>query len=831
MFKNYLTTALRNLYRNKLFSTINIIGLAIGMMATILILLFVNHETSYDKWLPGHERIYRLHTTFSIPGRDVFKTTSSSGPMRRAFEDTFDEVESATRLFYSTPRVFKDGEVFDQQVTLVDPEFFDVFDIPLIAGNRDQALSTTNSLVISETTARRFFGGANPVGKTLTLCCYGPENNSLDYNITGVMADTPENAHFDFQAIGLIDEARFSTMSNLFESWTSVNNYTYFKLKPGASPEAITDRFDWFLENVMPGSDQAKEQLGLTNSELIDLYLMPISDIHLKAVDQVGDGGDIRPLGDQTLVIAFLFIAVLILGIATVNFVNLATARFIQRAKEVSMRKVLGAGRRNVARQFLGEALLSSFLALLVAVLMVEIVLPWYNSFLDKDLTLKLFGQGGIFLELVLIAIVSGLLGGAYPAFYVSRLQPAKVLKGEQAGEDKGSSRLKAGLIVFQFAISIALITTTAVTYVQTDFAKTVDLGYETDNRLIVRNLGRSGASEMQETLVGRFKQLPGVLDVVQSSDVPTENNENNTAFAVLGKEQKSGNQILNYITIDYDFLEAYGVDPLYGRTFSEDYGSDTMYRPDPDSGASGAAIINVSAAKRLGFDNPKDALGEVLTTQLFRNGGLMTVVGVVPDFSFRSAHHEGLPTLYLRFPGLFRNITIVHDGRDPQALAARVGDIWKTLVPTVPFTYAVLDDLVANQYSDEDRQVLTFSGFAVLAIFISCLGLFSLAAITTERRTKEIGIRKVFGASIRQVVQLLAWQFSKPVVIANLIAWPVAWYFLNDWLAGFVYRIDLSPTYFFGAGLAALFIAWATVAAHAWRVAKANPINALRYQ
>ncbi|MCH7805608.1 MAG: ABC transporter permease [Proteobacteria bacterium] len=827
MFKNYVLTAWRNTVRHKLYSLITIGGLAIGLAATVLILLFVYKETSYDTWVPNAERIYRLHTTYNIPGRDALRSVRSSGPMRQAFQDNFEQVESATRLGYLTPRVFKDGAVYDQQITFVDPEFFEVFDLPLLQGDRATALADPRSLILSESTARKYFGDASPLGQTLTLCCFSPGGESTDYQITGVIADTPENAHFEFSVIGLID----GNVAGFYESWTSINNYTYFKLKEGSSPDEISDRLPWFLDNVFPVTDQFSAEFGLAMSEATELSLMPIRDIHLGAKFQAGDMGDIRPLGERTLVIEFLLIAFLILGIATINFINLATARFMHRAREVSMRKVLGASRRQITQQFLGEAVLASLFASILALGLVELMLPWYNKLLSTNLTLQLFGSEGVLAELILMALVAGLVGGMYPALYVSKMHPVKILKANQSSETEGASRLKSLLVVFQFAISIALITATAVIYVQTDYAKSVDLGYERDNHLVLRNLRRSGAQEMKAALEARIQQIPEVINVVLSSDVPTDNDENNTFFSVVGRGKDAGRQLINHITIDYDFLEVYGIEPLYGRTFSESFGSDTMSQPDTDSVATGAAILNVSAAKRLGFDNPGDAIGEVLATELFWDSALMEVVGVIPDISFRSAHFEDLPLVYFRFEPRFDDMTILYSSNDPGPLIAEIETIWKELIPSVPFSYAILDDLISAQYLDEDRQFITFSVFALLAVFISGLGLFALAAFTADRRTKEIGVRKVFGASVRQIVQMLTWQFSKPVVWANLIAWPVAWYFLNDWLSGFVYRIGLSPTYFVFAGMIALAIAWATVAGHAWRVARKNPIRALRYE
>ena len=832
MYKNYLTTAFRNLYKNKLYSLINVGGLAIGLAACIFILLFVRFEASYDTWLPDSERIYRLHNTFNIPGRSPFRTVRSSGPMRQAFLDNFEGIESATRISVQGPRVFQDGTVYDQQVEFVDPSFFDVFDLPLLAGDRATALSDNQSLILSETTAARFFGEQDPIGETLTLCCFGADSSAIDFKITGLMADTPDNAHFEFNAVGLIEESRYTDMPFMFESWTSVNNFTYYKLREGVDPAVITDRFDWFLDNIVPGGDDVQEQFGMKMSELANFYFMPIADIHLNAREQAGDGGDMRPLGDKTLVIGFLLIAFLVLGIATINFINLATARFINRAQEVSMRKVLGAGRRQVVQQFLGEALLASFLGLGVALVVVQLGLPWFNEFLGTNLSLILFGAGSMLPELVLLAALTGFIGGAYPAFFVSRMAPAQVLQSGSSGDAQGSGWLKSGLVVFQFAISIALITATAVTFSQTDYAKSLNLGFESDNMIILRNLGRSGATEQKEALLVAIRQMPGVVEAALSSDVPTDNNENNTGFSIQGREQESGEQILNYIAADYGFFEMYGIEPVAGRIFSPAFGSDKMMRVDPDNDpAIGSAVITESAARRLGFDNPEEAIGEVMVTGLFRNNAFMTVIGIIPDISFRSARFDALPTVYFSHDNSFDDITIKYSGDNPQPVIDQVEALWTAQVATVPFAYRLLDEMIAAQYAGEDRQALTFSGFSLLAVLVSCLGLFALASLSTERRTKEIGVRKVFGASVRQIVQLLTWQFSRPVVWANIIAWPVAWYFLNEWLSGFVYRIDLGVSYFLFAGLAALIIAWGTVAGHAWRVARSNPIHSLRYE
>jgi putative ABC transport system permease protein len=830
MIKNFLLIALRNLNRHRLYSAINIGGLALGLTACLLILLFVRSELGYDSWIPEAGQIQRLHTTMHIPGRDTMRSVRTSGPMAKAFKDTFAEVEASTRLFYSGPRVFHDGNVYQQDLTLVDRDFFKVFDLPLLQGVRELALQDYNSVILSETEANRFFADGDALGKTLTLCCYGPDSEPIDYRVTGIMQDTPTDSHFYLDAIALIDENRYSDQQYLFESWTSMNNSTYLKFAQGKSATDINDRLDWFLDNVMPAIDHGEHEMPST-AELIDLSLMPIEDIHLKARDQASDGGDIRPLGNMSLVVSFLLIALLILAIASINFLNLTTARFINRAREVSMRKVLGASRKEVALQFLGETVLTSLLALILSLLLVTLALPWFNQFLSTELELNLLGGSGNLLILVFIALVTGVIGGLYPSFYVSRISPAKVFNSGKGVEGGSPAILKNSLIVFQFSISIALITATAVTWLQTDYARSVDLGYERANRVVLSGVDRSGAEEFQQSLLARLRELPGITSLAFSSEVPSDSNENNTGFTVEGREQEAGLQILNYISVDYEFFDIYGIEPLAGRLFAEDFGSDPLSSEDPEGRITGSVVVNEGVTRRLGYEQPQDIVGQVLLTETFGQPAALTVIGVVPNINNRSARFESVPGLYWMRASQYSDLTMHVDTDDMQTLLKQVEGIWREMIPTVPYSYSILEEMVRQLYLDEERQVITFSAFALLAIFISGLGLYGMASITVVKRTREIGLRKVMGARVVEIIQLLLWQFSKPVVIANLIAWPVAWYFLNDWLDGFAYRIDLSPKYFVLAGLIALLVAWLTVVGHAWRVAKSNPIHALRYE
>ena len=466
MFSNFVITALRNLLRHRMYAVINIGGLALGLAACLLIMLFVRSELGYDSWIPNAGQIHRLHTTANIPGRDPLRTVASSGQMARALKETFPEIEASTRVLYAGQRIFLDGNVYEESVTEVDPTFFQVFDLPLLQGDRNTALNDHNSIIISERTAQKYFGEEEALGQTITMCCYGPDSVNIDFRVTGLIADTPTNTHFYLDAVILIDENRYRHMPYIYESWTSLNNYTYLKFTDGSDPDGVAERLDWYLDEVMPKIVHG-DHVVPPNSVLFDLFLMPIEDIHLNAAEQASSMSDIRPLGNMKLVVSFMLIALLILGIATINFLNLTTARFINRAREVSMRKVLGANRSEVVLQFLGETVLTSLLALGLSLLVVTLVLPWFNDFHSTQLKMDLLSGNGNLLMLLAITLVTGVLGGCYPSFYISRMQPAKVFRSANSAQQGRPGLFKNTLIVFQFSISIALLTITAVTWFQ----------------------------------------------------------------------------------------------------------------------------------------------------------------------------------------------------------------------------------------------------------------------------------------------------------------------------------------------------------------------------
>ena len=546
------------------------------------------------------------------------------------------------------------------------------------------------------------------------------------------------------------------------------------------------------------------------------------------------------PGNDRGSIATFAVVAILILTMACVNFTNLATARAGQRAREVALRKVLGATRRQLVAQFLCEAILIAAIAMLIALAAVELALPSVSSFLQADLTLRYFGADGVLLPVVALVLVVGVAAGAYPAFFLARFQPARVLKANKSSSDaQGSGHLRNVLVVGQFAVSIGLIICTAIVYGQTVYARTSDPGYQREGLIQIESVARRQTWPMMETLTTELARIDGVASVGRTGiGIATRNNTNN-AIQLPGRDEPV---TIGTYAVDTGFFETMGIRPVAGRAFDRNRPADDSTTPYPEDPAAERALVarginvvaNELAVKRLGFKNPQDAIGkQVLTSIDARYGGVLptTIVGVVPDSRFRSIR-DPLDPIFFRYENTGHGAMLVrYKSASPAQVNARIEAVWKRLFPDVPYDGTFSEDIVGKLYAADAARASIFAGFAILAVVIGCLGLFGLAAFTAERRTKEIGIRKVLGARTRDIVRLLVWQFSRPVLIANVIAWPVAWWLMRDWLNGFDTRISLTPTPFVAAGLLALGIAVVTVAGHAWRVARTSPIRALRYE
>jgi putative ABC transport system permease protein len=832
MWRNYITVGIRALAKNKTYAFINIFGLAIGMAACLMILLFVRYEMSYDKWLPGAKDSYQFQSWYksSETGQEaqLQMTPYTAG---EALKKDFPQVERAVYAWDNGPVFFKDGQASKTEHYLYATDnFLDVVDLPLAAGSKD-ALDQVGNAVITREEAVKRYGTDDVVGRTLTVISKGQK---FDFKIVGVLKDLPKNSHMRINAIIHLDIASFMAKEpQALECWGCQNGWVYFKLRPGSDPEVVQAALPAWEKRNIPDENSGEAHFNAGDDQ--DWHVVNVTDIHLGKAQS----GAMSPGNDRTTIVTFAVIALLILGMAVVNFTNLATARASQRAREVALRKVLGANRKQLIVQFIGESIIVALLAMVIALGLVELLMKPFAAFLDADMKVAYLGRGGILLPVVALVLIVGVLGGLYPAFFLSRFQPASVLKANQSSaETPGSGRLRSVLVVAQFAVSIGLIICTAIIYGQTVYARTVDPGYKRDHILQVDELSRYQLLDKGEAIAEQTRRVPGVDAVgLTTIGVATDNN-NNTGVMVPGNPKPL---TIGIYQVDEGFLDAMGIQLVAGRWFDRNRPADDMTLPFPATpeaqkalaARGGNVVVNELAVKRMGFRSAQEVVGKTFKAALVENEyGLVpvTIVGVVRDSRFRSVK---LPL----DPIMFQNTNSGHSYMvarfhgDPGAVRAGVERTWKGITNEVPFNAKFSEDIMLELYKAEDARAKTFAAFALLSVVVGCLGLFGLAAFTAERRTKEIGIRKVLGARVRDIVRLLVWQFSKPVIVANLIAWPVAWWVMRGWLNGFEARIALGPTPFLFAGGLALLIAIVTVAGHAYRVARSNPIHALRYE
>ncbi|MEA3048705.1 MAG: putative transport system permease protein [Sphingomonadales bacterium] len=832
MWRNYLTVGVRALGKNRTYAFINILGLAIGMAACLMILLFVRYEMSYDAWIPHADDTYQFQSWYHdhVTGEEaqLQMTPFAAG---EALKKDFPQVEQAVYAWNNDPVFFSNGQAEKTKDYLyTDGNLLDVLELPLAAGNRAD-LDKVNNAAISQAEAIRRFGTEQVLGRTLTLISKGQK---WDFKIVAVIKDLPKNTHLRVNAFVHLDIHSFMAKEpQALTCWGCQNGWVYARLRPGADAKAIEAQLPAWEKRNIPDQNSGEAHFNAGDDQ--DWHLVRLRDIHLGKAQ----GGAMSPGNDRTTIVTFAVIALLILGMAVVNFTNLATARASQRAREVALRKVLGATRKQLIAQFVGESIIVAVVAMVIALALVELLIRPFAAFLEADLKLTYFGSGGIALPVVLLVLIVGVLGGLYPAFFLSRFQPAQVLKANKSSaETPGSGRLRSVLVVGQFAVSIGLIICTAVIYAQTVYARTVDPGYRRDHILQVEELSRYQLIDKGEVIADQVRRIPGVDAVGLTTIGVATDNQNNTGVMVPGGSEPL--TIGNY-TVDEGFKDAMGLTMVAGRWFDPNRPLDDMtlpFPPDPEAQKALAArgtniVINEFAAKRMGFRNPADAVGKTVRSTLVENEyGLVptTIIGVVRDSRFRSVKLPLDPILFQNANSGQSHMIIRFHG-DPSAIRAAVERAWKGFTNEVPFTAKFSDDIMVELYKAEDARAKTFAAFAILSVIVGCLGLFGLAAFTAERRTKEIGIRKVLGARVRDIVRLLVWQFSKPVIVANLIAWPIAWWVMRGWLNGFDTRITLGPTPFLLAGGLALAIAVATVAGHAIRVARSNPIHALRYE
>ena len=834
MWRNYLTVGIRSLMKNRVYAGINIAGLAIGMAACIMILVFVRYESGFDSALPGARDAYQLQTYYTQ--RDTGETMNlqmAAYVTKGALTKDFPQIEKAVYAQSGSPILLKNGQAeATEDFTYVDGPLTDVLQLPYVAGNPATALGRPGSIVLTQSEAGRQFGSvAGAMGKTLTVVANGKET---DYRVTGIIADIPKNSHFKASFLARYDpNTYYAEQPDFLKSWGWQSGWVYLKLKPGTDPAAINSQLKAWEKRNIP--DEHFGDRTVNQGDEADFGLVNIRDIHLGRAQE----GAMTPGNSRQSIVTFAVIGLLILGMACINFTNLATARASQRAREVALRKVLGAGRQQLIGQFLAESVLVAAIAMLIALALVELALPLFARFLDASLNLHYFGAQGILAPAIILVVLVGLAGGLYPAFYLSRFQPARVLKANKSAADaEGSGKLRNILVVAQFAVSIGLIICTAVIYAQTIYARTVDPGFKREGLMQVDNIRRRQLTPIVETLAQETARLDNVVGVGRTQiGVSTQNNMNN-GVQVPGRQEPV--TIGNY-NVDLGFFDTMGIKLVAGRQFSAAQAMDDMTTPYPEQPDAERAlvarginvVVNELAVKRMGFASPQAAIGKQVKIGFDdAYGGVLpvTIVGVVQDSRFRSIR-EPIDAIMFRYHRIIHDVMEVRYRGSPAEARAKVEQVWRRLAPQVPFEAKFTEEIIGDLYKAEDARAKMFAGFAGLAVIIGCLGLFGLAAFTAERRTKEIGIRKVLGATTGKIVQLLVWQFSRPVLIANLIAWPAAYWLMRDWLNTFDARITLTPAPFLGAGLLALVIAVATIAAHSMKVARANPIQALRYE
>ncbi|WP_224998672.1 ABC transporter permease [Cesiribacter sp. SM1] len=809
MLKNYVKIAFRSLWRSKAFSAINIFGLAIGIACCLVIMLFVEHELSYDRFHEKADRIVRVVFRGSVQGEQM-NEAHVMPPVAQALVQDYPEVEQATRLRpMGTPKILYGDKVFSKSsFAFADSNFFKVFTLPLLKGDPATALGQPNALVISQSTARNYFGDEDPIGRVLQL-----KDWKEQFTISGVMADIPANSHFRFDMLASM--ATFPDARN--PSWMVSEFYTYLLLPEGYDYKQLEAKLPQVVEKYM--GPQLQQSMGISLAQFreagndLGLFLQPLSAIYLHSdlLTSLEPGGDIR------YVYIFAAVAAFMLLIACINFMNLSTAGASKRAREVGVRKVLGSGKGQLVGQFLTESVLLSLLALLLGLLMVELALPVFNELSGKSLGLRLMERPLLIPGLLLFGLFVGVLAGSYPAFFLSSFKPVSVLKGSASSAagapGKGSWSLRSGLVVFQFCISIVLIIGTTVVYQQLQYIQNKKLGYEKDQVLVLPETWLLGGQA--EVFRQQLLQDPRVQYVSTSGYLPAGPSYNNNFMVYPDDDVSQQVKTLRY-EVDDQYIPALGLELVAGRNFSSLYGSDST-----------AIILNETAATAFGWG--KEALGQTLTTST--NDGRkhhFRVIGVVGDFHFKSLHERISPLVMVLGKNNGSVIAKVKTDRVGELIAA-VRQKWEALAPAEPFEYSFLDDRFNQTYASEQKAGQILGIFAGLTIFVACLGLFGLATFTAEQRTREIGIRKVLGADVASIVTLLSKDFLKLVLLAAVIAFPIAWLAMQQWLEDFAYRIDLSLWVFIVAGIVAAVVAFLTISYQAVKAATSNPIHNLR--
>ena len=808
MFRNHFKTAWRNLVKYKFISFINLFGLTVGLTCCLLILTYILNEVSYDKYNKNADNIYRVTRTFYNGNGDASLNLATVAPPFGYYLPTdFPEIQKMTRLLNNgtTPLRYKDKLINEQNVFFADENLFDVFTVDVIKGNPKTALNDPFSVMLTEETAKKYFGNEDPINKVLRA------NNQFDVKVTGIYKEFPGNAHIHPQILvsfnTLKDPAVYGE-EGLRTNWGNNSFFTYLLLPPHYNIENMKARFPAFIDKHM--QDQYG---GMVPSKQTKLDLQKLTDIHLYSHTDL----EAEPNGDINRVYIFSAIALFILLIACINYMNLSTARSALRAKEIGIRKVVGARKKELVIQFLSESVLITWSAIIIAYALLYFTLPWLNKVSGQTLSVSILMKWQVLLTLFLAPFIIGIVSGIYPALFMSSFQPVKTLKGLFKVGGNSISFRKV-LVITQFSISIILIITTIIVFQQLRYMQNASLGYNKDHILTMPY--NPQLNNNYEAFRNALLQTTSIKEVGRSSRIPTGRLLDGMGASAPGSDSMIPVKAdIRYVATDYDFIPTYGISMAAGRNFSRDYGTDTAN-----------FIINEAAVKAIGWKSAETAVGKN-----FRYGSIDGhIVGVMKDFHFESLHQTITPLIFImplqaQNQSLYNSISIKVSGNNVSSSIDAIKNKWQKFLPELPFEYTFFDERFASLYDAEQKQETIFTTFACIAIFIACLGLFGLSAFAISQRVKEIGVRKVLGASTGIIVTLLSKDFLKLVLIAAVIAFPVAWYAMHNWLQDFAYRINIEWWVFLLAALGAGFIAFITVSFQAIKAAIANPVKSLR--
>jgi putative ABC transport system permease protein len=823
MFRNYLAAALRNLVRNRLYAGVTILGLAVAFASAILIGLYLRHELTYDRFIPGHERVFLLSQREAPRGKGPYTLDYTSASFARDLKAEFPQIQYAARLAATAfPPTIRRGDVSfaERSFGWADPDFFKVLPFPALAGDPAHALEAPDGLVLSRSAARKYFGQDAPIGRQLLL-------DGEPMRVLAVIQDLPSNSHLAIDVFASALAPRSMIRQVEKGGYDTNSNLTYFRLRPGASAAEIDAALPGFVNRKLLPILKA-----INPDQPFDAYtlrLKPLTSIHTDPADN----GDPKPGADVRVLAGIGVIGVLIVVVAAINFVTLMTARASRRAVEVGVRKALGASRRDLVLQFMGESLIYVAVALVLAVALAELLLPAVNAALQRKIAFDYLTDVPLIAATLGVALATGLLAGFYPAMVLSSFRPAAVLKGGPAATAGGGAMVRQALVVAQFAVLVTLILSAGTIFRQTVFALRDATHLKKEGVIMLF------AAPCTDALRDAIRAVPGVEAAGCASPGALELGHSAEMVQANGRRE-----MLGYSPVDFGFFETYGVAPVAGRLFDQrrpgDDGAQLGDNPPP-------VVLNEAAARALGYRSPQAAVGKPFAwqyvPQLAMNNldmkfpGYRTseIIGVVPDVSFGSVRQRVAPGFYYVGPktdvlnAVTLNVKV--DRRRMASTLQAIAKVWTRVSHGQPIQEYSADQFLLRLYIDNVIQGGFIAVCALIAVSIACLGLFALSAFTSERRTKEIGVRKAMGASSADILKLLLWQFTKPVIWANLIAWPAAFFVLRWWLAGFAYHVDLAPWTFAAAGAGALVIAWATVFVHALHVARAKPVGALRYE